>query len=98
MGRWYPGRVARGEKKGKRRGRRAYYAPTPDQVGVRRYLPVGWSNWLGFALFGFLTIAVLVEMIVAIGEGRGADPVMAGIMAALFGWMTVLFGMNRLRD
>jgi hypothetical protein len=82
----------------KKPGRRAYYAPKPDQVGRRRYLPMGWSNWLGFSLFGLLTIAVLAELITAISESRGADPVVAAIMAGLFSWMTYLFGTNRLKD
>jgi hypothetical protein len=88
--------VARGDR-GKTRGRRANYAPTADQVGKRKYLPVGWSNWLGFLLFGSLTVAVFVEFLSAIAESRGADPVIAAIMCALLAWMTYLFATNRLK-
>jgi hypothetical protein len=94
---WYPWQVPPKDTR-KKPGRRAYYAPKPDQVGRRKYLPMGWSNWLGFSLFGLLTIAVLAELITAISEGRGADPVVAAIMAGLFSWMTYLFGTNRLKD
>lgn len=84
--------------KRKKPGRRANYAPKPDQVGRRKYLPLGWSNWLGFALFGLLSVAVLVELVSAISESRGADPIVAAIVLCLFSWMTYLFGTNRLKD
>jgi hypothetical protein len=86
------------DKNKKKPGRRANYAPKPDQVGSRKYLPLGWSNWLGFGLFGLLAVAVLFEMISAISESRGADPVIAALVLALFSWMTFLFGTNRLKD
>lgn len=76
-------------------GRRANYAPSVDQVGVRRHLPVGWANWIGFVMFGLIGIALAVETVAAIAEGRGADPVAAGIMTAAFGVMTYLFGSTR---
>jgi ABC-type uncharacterized transport system permease subunit len=86
------------DNKKKKPGRRANYAPKPDQVGGRKYLPLGWANWLGFALFGLLGVAVLVELISAISESRGADPIVAGIVLCLFSWMTYLFATNRLKD
>jgi putative Mn2+ efflux pump MntP len=84
--------------KKKKPGRRANYAPKPDQVGTRKYLPLGWSNWVGFALFGLLGIAVLAELISAISEGGTNDPIVAAIVLCLFGWMTYLFATNRLKD
>jgi hypothetical protein len=90
--------VARGDKKKQTKGRRANYAPSPDQVGGRKYLPVGWSNWVGTILFGSLAIAVFIEIFVAISESRGADPVIATIMFCLLSWMTYLFATNRLKQ
>ena len=68
------------------------------ESGPGRFIPQGWSNWLGFIMFGGLTIAVFVEMFFAIAESRGSDPVMAFIMGCLFSWMTYLFATNRLED
>lgn len=82
----------------KRPGRRANYAKPAPEKGPTRYVPRGWSNWLGFVMFALITIFVLVEIVFAISEGRGADPVMAGIMGCLFAWMTYLFATNRLKD
>jgi hypothetical protein len=79
-------------------GRRANYAPSVDQVGVRRYLPIGWANWLGFLMFGLLTIALAVETVWAASEGRGTDPIAAGIMTVAFAVMTYLFGTTRTKD
>ena len=84
--------------KGKRPGRRANYAPKVDQVGTRKYLPLGWSNWVGFGLFGLLSVSILVEIATAAGDGRSADIVVAALMLGLFSWMTYLFGTNRLKD
>jgi hypothetical protein len=80
------------------RGRRANYAPRPTEVGYRRFLPVGWANWLGFVMFALIGIALVVEVFVAISESRGADPVAAAVMAAAFGWLTFLFATNRITD
>jgi hypothetical protein len=91
--------VAPRRKKSKRTGgRRANYAPTVDQVGVRRSLPIGWANWLGFVMFGFITIALFAETINATIEERGADPIAAGIMTVVFAVMTYLFGTTRVKD
>lgn len=79
-------------------GRRANYAPTVDQVGIRRYLPIGWANWLGFVMFGLITIALLAETINATIESRGSDPIAAGIMTVVFAVMTYLFGTTRVKD
>jgi hypothetical protein len=39
-----------------------------------------------------------VELVSAIQESRGADPIVAGIVLCLFSWMTYLFATNRLKD
>jgi hypothetical protein len=90
----------RAKKKGKTAGggRRANYAPAVDQVGARKYVPVGWANWLGFFLFGLICIALAVETVVAAAEGRGNDPIAAGIMTIAFAVMTYLFATTRVKD
>ena len=85
-------------KKTKTGGRRANYAPAVDQVGTRKYLPVGWANWLGFVMFGLIGIALFAETINATIEERGADPIAAGIMTIVFGVMTYLFATTRVKD
>jgi hypothetical protein len=85
-----------GKKKGP--GRRAAYAPAVTEVGVRKYLPVGWANWLGFFLFGFICIALFAETIAATIQQRGADPIAAAIMTVVFAIMTYLFGTTRVKD
>lgn len=79
-------------------GRRANYAPAVDQVGTRRYLPTGWANWLGFIMFGLITIALLAETLTAVAESRGADPIPAAFMTVAFATMTYLFGTTRVKD
>ena len=79
-------------------GRRANYAPAPTAVGGRKYLPVGWANWLGFVMFGLLCIAFFAETIAATAEGRGADPIAAAGMTIVFAVMTYLFGTTRVKD
>lgn len=91
--------VARSKKrKGAGGGRRANYAPAVDQVGVRRYLPVGWANWVGFVMFGLIAVALAAETVRAAIETRGADPLAAGVMTAAFVVMTYLFGTTRVKD
>lgn len=65
---------------------------------MRRHLPIGWANWLGFVLFGLITVALMGETAAAAAEGRGSDPVAAAVMAAVFGVMTYLFGSTRVKD
>ena len=91
-----PGKKKTTDRKGG--GRRANYAPAPDQVGTRKYLPVGWANWLGFWLFGLIGIALFVETIQATIEQRGSDPIAAGIMTVVFFIMTYLFATTRIKD
>lgn len=79
-------------------GRRANYAPAPTAVGGRKYLPVGWANWLGFVMFGLLSVAFLAETIAATAQARGADPIAAAGMTAIFVVMTYLFGTTRVKD
>lgn len=91
--------MARGkDKKKKAGGRRANYAPATTEVGARKYLPIGWANWLGFVMFGLIAIAFLAETINAISERRGADPIAAGVMTVVFAVMAYLFGTTRVKD
>ncbi|MBM3665416.1 MAG: hypothetical protein FJW92_06450 [Actinobacteria bacterium] len=90
-------------KKPKRAGgRRANYAPLAHTVGVRRFLPYGWIMWVGGIMFGLLTIAMFVEIFVAAmaatENGYWGDVFGAVLMTGLFGWMTYLFGISRLKD
>lgn len=91
--------MARG-RQGKKRtgGRRANYAPAATEVGVRKYLPIGWANWTGFIMFGLICIALFAETITAAAEGRGADPIAAGVMTVVFAIMTYLFATTRVKD
>lgn len=79
-------------------GRRANYAPAPSAVGGRKFLPVGWANWLGFVMFGLLSVAFFAETIAATAQERGADPIAAAGMTAIFVVMTYLFGTTRVKD
>ncbi len=90
--------MARAKNTKKTGGRRANYAPAVDQVGGRKYLPIGWANWMGFVMFGLITIALLAETIRATIDGRGTDPIAAVAMTAVFGTMTYLFGTTRVKD
>jgi hypothetical protein len=86
------------DKKRKGAGRRANYAPAATEVGARKYLPIGWANWLGFVMFGLICIAFFAETINSAAEQRGADPIAAGVMTIVFGVMTYLFGTTRVKD
>lgn len=90
--------MARKQRQRKGGGRRANYAPAVDQVGARKYLPIGWANWLGFVMFGLITIALMAETINATMEHRGADPIAAGAMTIVFATMTYLFATTRVKD
>ncbi|MGD9697235.1 MAG: hypothetical protein AB7V42_16430 [Thermoleophilia bacterium] len=90
--------MARNDKRKKSGGRRANYAPAADAVGTRKYIPVGWANWLGFIMFGLITIALAAETIRATIDRRGADPVAALVMTVVFAVMTYLFATTRVRD
>ena len=79
-------------------GRRANYAPAATEVGTRKYLPIGWANWLGFVMFGLICIALFAETIAATAQQRGADPIAAGIMTVVFAVMTYLFATTRVKD
>lgn len=90
--------MATNKKKSKSGGRRANYAPAATQSGNRKYLPVGWANWLGFVMFAAIAVALAAEAVAGVAEGRGADPVAAGVLFAGFAYMTYLFGTIRLKD
>ena len=93
-----PPKDRKNQKKTGGRGRRANYAPAADAVGTRKYMPVGWANWLGFWLFGLIGIALFCETIAATIQHRGADPIAAGIMTVVFFIMTYLFATTRVKD
>jgi len=90
--------TARGGSKKRTGGRRANYAPTVDQVGYRKYLPAGWANWLGFALFLFVGGAILVASVTYIADAMWADAIAAVLMGSAMMYMVYLFGTTRLRD
>jgi hypothetical protein len=91
--------VARAQSAKKRAGgRRANYAPAATEVGGRKYLPVGWANWLGFVMFGLLDIAFFAETIAATIQQRGADPIAAAALTIIFAVMTYLFATTRVKD
>jgi hypothetical protein len=87
------------QKKGKRTGgRRANYAPAPHEVGIRKRLPVGWAHWLGFVLFGLLTLSTTIAIVLKTSEGIYADAVAALIMTGLLGFVTWLFATVRFEE
>lgn len=89
--------IGRTNKK-KQGGRRRNYEPTVKLTGVQKLFPTGWANWLGFLLFGFCTVALLVEFVVALGRDGHTDWIAALGMSVLFGWITVLFAITRWKD
>ena len=84
-------------RKKKGGGRRRNYEPTVELTGVKKLLPTGWGNWLGFTLFGVCTVALVVEFFVALGRDHN-DWIAALVLAGLFGWITVLFAITRWKD
>lgn len=84
--------------KKKQGGRRRNYEPTVELTGIRKLLPTGWANWLGFVLFGLCAIALFVEFIVALGRSGHTDWVAALVLCGLFTWITVLFAITRWKD
>lgn len=89
--------VGRTTKK-KQGGRRRNYEPTVELTGVKKLLPTGWANWLGFSLFGFCAAALIVEFFVALGRTGHTDWIAAIGLAGLFVWITVLFAITRWKD
>jgi hypothetical protein len=94
--------MARNKKVKRAGGRRANYAPLAHTVGPRRLFPYGWIMWVGWVMFGLLTVAMFVEIFVAgvaaTQDGYWGDVFGAVLMTGLFGWMTWLFGTSRLKD
>lgn len=84
--------------KKKQGGRRRNYEPTVELTGIKKLLPTGWGNWLGFVLFGVSTLALLIEFVVALGRDGRTDWIAALVLAGLFGWITVLFAITRWKD
>lgn len=90
--------MARAKQQRKGGGRRANYAPAADQVGTRKYLPVGWVNWTGFVMFALIGVALLAETVAAVIDSRGADPVAAAAMTGVFAVMIYLFATTRVKE
>jgi hypothetical protein len=89
--------TARSKKK-KKGGRRRNYEPTVELTGIRKLLPTGWGNWLGFILFGVLALALFAEFIRALGRSGHTDWIAAGVLSGLFAWITALFAITRWKD
>lgn len=90
--------MLRGRKRQAAGSRRSKYAPKPDQVGTRKYLPVGITNTGGFIMFGLIGLAILVEFFDALRDGRGNDPIAIAVVFGLFATMVYLFGTTRVRE
>ncbi len=82
----------------KKGGRRRNYEPTVEVTGIRKLLPTGWANWLGFCLFGSLSIALLAEFFVALGRTGHTDWIPALILSFAFAWIAVLFAITHWKD
>lgn len=78
-------------------GRRRNYASADEREGIRSRLPTGWANWLGFVLFGFCGVAVLVAAVFYTAEGDYADAIVAAALGCALAYMVYLFGTTRLR-
>ena len=65
---------------------------------MQRFVPRGWANVTGVIMFGALALVVAGECVRAIAESRGADPVAAGVVAALLGWMAFTFTTSRIKE
>lgn len=88
----------RGKKK-KKGGRRRNYEPAPTGVKAKmQILPVGWVNWTGFCLFGFLAIVLAAEVVSAFSQGQNSDGAAAVVVGIACGWLTYLFASTPFRD
>ncbi len=79
-------------------GRRRNYEPKVELTGIRRLLPTGWANWLGFSLFGGLGLAFFVEALVALGRSGHYDWIAAIVVSGLCIWIAYLFAITRWKD
>ena len=79
-------------------GKRANYAPSPSEVGVRGRLPVGWVNIAGFILFSIVSLALIADFIRATANSRGNDPIAILIVLALSLTVVWLFATTRVED
>jgi len=90
--------VSAGKSKKRSSGRRRNYGPRPDEIGIRRYIPNYWANWLGFALFGLVGIAFLGWGFYYMTDQQAANGIVALALALAMAYMVYLFGSTRLRD
>ncbi len=80
-------------------GRRRNYEPKVELTGIKKFLPTGWANWLGFSLFGGLGIAFLIEGFIAIGRlPKHLDMIPAFVLTVLCLWIAYLFAITRWKD
>lgn len=93
-------KTTRGRGKSKKGGRRANYAPAKTRSGIWEHLPITWVNWLGFALFGFLAVALLAQFIANLMDldRYGNDWIASGVMTVVFVGMTYLFATTRAKE
>ncbi len=87
-----------GRQRKRKGGRRRNYEPAVELTGIRKLLPSGWANWVGFALFGTLAVSLAVEFVVALGRDGHTDWVAALVLTGLFAWIAVLFAITRWKD
>ena len=91
--------MARRKRKAKGSGgRRANYAPSASEMGIRGKLPVGWVNISGFVLFSVVSLALIADLVRAAGGGRGNDPLAILIVLALSLTVVWLFATTRVED
>lgn len=79
-------------------GRRRNYEPKVELTGVQKILPTGWANWLGFAMFGLLGLAFLIEGGVALRRTEHLDWAVSFIVSGLCLWIAYLFSITRWKD
>ena len=87
-----------GKSKKRSAGRRRNYGPRPDEMGLRRFVPNYWANWLGFALFGVVGISFLAWGVYYVFDAQVADGIVALGLSIALAYMVYLFGSTRLRD
>lgn len=86
------------KSKKKSAGRRRNYGPRPDQIGLRKYVPSYWANWLGFIMFAAVGISFFCWGVYYMTDAQLANGVVALALSVVLAYMVYLFGSTRLRD
>lgn len=86
-----------GKAKKQNPGRRRNYGPRPDELGIRKYIPNYWANWLGFLLFGIVGVDFLGWGVYYVVDQTYADAIVAVALSGALAYMVYLFGSTRLR-